>query len=173
MFFCIWCTKSCGATGSAKAYTTCYKCGEEGHFAGNCSKQGKVSFLPLVACCCLRKSLSVMHIQHTHSTHYFYDLAVTQTFLCLYASGWTGKRTSEQLASVSRTWQKMRKFTESFNEDMIIFIDTKKQKMNCKGRVIMTTDKSRLRVTWSSLQSRTCSIAKRGRTIGCHLQNPS
>jgi len=75
----------------------------KGHFAGNCSKQGKVSFLPLVACCCLRKSLSVMHIQHTHSTHYFYDLAVTQTFLCLYASGWTGKRTSEQLASVSRT----------------------------------------------------------------------
>lgn len=33
--------ESCGATGSAKAYTTCYKCGEEGHFAGNCSKQGK------------------------------------------------------------------------------------------------------------------------------------
>lgn len=48
--------ESCGATGSAKAYTTCYKCGEEDHFAGNCSKQG-----------------------------------------------WTGKRTSTQLASFSRT----------------------------------------------------------------------
>lgn len=43
--------------------------------------------------------------------------------------------------------QKMRKFMGSFNEDMIIFIDTRKQKMNCKERVIMTTDKSRLRVT--------------------------
>ncbi|KAI5560632.1 hypothetical protein POPTR_016G063800v4 [Populus trichocarpa] len=33
--------ESCGATGSTKAYTTCYKCGEEDHFARNCSKQGK------------------------------------------------------------------------------------------------------------------------------------
>jgi len=58
----------------------------------------------------------------------------------LYVSGWTEKRSSDILASVSRTSQKMRKFTWDLNQQMIIFIDTKKRKKKCKERVILTTD---------------------------------